>query len=485
MSFFQNNSNDTMPIGGDMSLWNATASNEDRTQWLQHIAHQNQQEQKVTAMQDQNSGNHLLYSSIQPSLYHLQPDFSDAQIDVAKNEERKESSTHNYRDYANCNERIEICTKGGVKVPFPVVLYNMLEHIDLKEPQLAKIISWQPHGRCFVTHNPKKFEDEVLPRFFKQKHYASFRRQLNLWGFKRLTQSGPDNGAYYHEMFLRSKTYLCRGIERLANGSGNARGPANPDGEPKFFTMEPLPPSAEQSHEDNIMPCTEHMQKNLPKRESFNSNSEHLTVISSASIHNVSASPSTDSIHSSKPGSSNNFEENQTRHTTSATANDANQILMCNLSNLSKLQSQIQEAQARLTGGELLQGESANQLNNILLSGNNQAANQCTPFNFEGVRHQGPYFNSNQQAHLQPNTLQNLHAIQHQLLSESPGTSLRNIFETNASNALNPFENSNLSRRSLLDGSFNDSIEISNLAPINEQEMKAINAQDKSKIFDV
>ncbi|GFH58405.1 hypothetical protein CTEN210_14881 [Chaetoceros tenuissimus] len=485
MSFFQNNFNDAMPTGGNMSLWNAAISNEDRTQWLQHFAHQNQQEQKVSATQDQNSANSLLYSSIQPSLSQFQPEGADAQIDVAKNEEKKEPLTREYRDYANCNERIEICTKGGVKVPFPVVLYNMLEHIDLKEPQLAKIISWQPHGRCFVTHNPKRFEDEVLPRFFKQKHYASFRRQLNLWGFKRLTQSGPDNGAYYHEMFLRTKTYLCRAIERLANGSGNGRGPSNPEGEPHFFSMEPLPPSSTKSHENDVMPCTEHMLKNRPlKRESFDSNSEHLTVISSASVHNVSSSPSADSIHSSKPASNIKLEDNPA----SASTTNANQMLM----NLSKLQSQIQQAEARLMGEELLQGVSANQLSDILLHSNSQARNQCIPLNFDPTSHQGPYFNSNQQAHSQPNALQNLHAIQNHLLSESPGTSLRNIFETNANNALNPFDNSNLSRRSLLDegdsrafGSFNDSIEISNLAPINEQEMKAINVQDKSKIFDV
>ena len=47
-------------------------------------------------------------------------------------------------------------TKGGVKMPFPAKLFHMLEYIDLYEPNLAKIISWQPHGRCFRTHDVKK-----------------------------------------------------------------------------------------------------------------------------------------------------------------------------------------------------------------------------------------------------------------------------------------------------------------------------------------
>lgn len=153
-----------------------------------------------------------------------------------------------YRDFSGekvADEEKNICTKGGVKVPFPVKLYNMLEHIDLNEPELAKIVSWQPHGRAFAAHDPKRFEKEVLPRFFDQKYWASFRRQLNLWGFRRLSQSGPDNGAYYNELFLRSKTFLCRSISRTTPGSSNGtRIKANPDTEPKFYTMPPLPPSS-------------------------------------------------------------------------------------------------------------------------------------------------------------------------------------------------------------------------------------------------
>lgn len=153
-----------------------------------------------------------------------------------------------YRDFSGervADKEKNICTKGGVKVPFPVKLFNMLKHIDLNEPELAKIISWQPHGRAFVAHDHKRFEKEVLPRFFDQKYWASFRRQLNLWGFRRLAQSGPDNGAYYNELFLRSKPFLCRSISRTTPGSSNgSRIKANPDTEPLFYTMPPLPPSS-------------------------------------------------------------------------------------------------------------------------------------------------------------------------------------------------------------------------------------------------
>ena len=160
---------------------------------------------------------------------------------------------HTYLDHALCAEHERpINTGGGVKAPFPVKLYEMMEHIDLRELELSSIISWQPHGRCFKIRDVKAFEESVLPRFFVlQKKFASFRRQLNLYGFKRLTQGGPDCGCYYHELFLRSKRFLCRGIVRISpGGQGKRVAGSNPDDEPSFFrSMIALPPSTEESKE--------------------------------------------------------------------------------------------------------------------------------------------------------------------------------------------------------------------------------------------
>jgi len=156
-----------------------------------------------------------------------------------------------YRDHARIDQTEQkIVTKGGVKEPFPVKLFNLLAIVDLYDTDLARIISWQPHGRCFRVHDQKKAEKLILPRFFKQRLYSSFRRQLNLWGFTRLALPGVDGGAYYHEMFLRSRPLLCRSICRSGisvNHEGGAaskkRLSSDPDSEPKFYSMTPLPPS--------------------------------------------------------------------------------------------------------------------------------------------------------------------------------------------------------------------------------------------------
>ena len=145
----------------------------------------------------------------------------------------------------------KLVAKGGVRQSFPMKLFKMLEHIDLHEPELANIVSWQPDGRSFLVHGgTKKMEEHILPRFFKgQKQYASFRRQLNLWGFRRVNQKGTDKGAYYHEMFLRSKPHLCRDMSLVAQtqGSSNSNDPhyestwGNVEGvEPRFKTLPAL-----------------------------------------------------------------------------------------------------------------------------------------------------------------------------------------------------------------------------------------------------
>jgi hypothetical protein len=136
-----------------------------------------------------------------------------------------------YRDLSSnmvADKRKPFVAKGGVRESFPIKLFKMLEHIDLHEPELANIVSWQPDGRSFLIHGgAKKMEQHILPRFFKgQKQYASFRRQLNLWGIRRVDQKGADKGAYYHEIFIRGKPNLCRDMSLLmarTQGSSSSR----------------------------------------------------------------------------------------------------------------------------------------------------------------------------------------------------------------------------------------------------------------------
>ena len=124
-------------------------------------------------------------------------------------------------DIETIHEKKEVRTNSSTncadgKEAFPVKLMHILQLIDTKEPELAYIISWQPNGTSFRIHDKKLFEKLVRQRaFFNQKSYSSFRRQLNLWGFRKIgKRCAADCGVYGHPLFLKENSSLCHTIAR-------------------------------------------------------------------------------------------------------------------------------------------------------------------------------------------------------------------------------------------------------------------------------
>jgi len=143
---------------------------------------------------------------------------------------------HDYHDHAldvSPDFHEDLPARGGVTTPFPLKLHEMLDGVIAEG--LEHVVSWQPHGRCFVVHKPKEFV-ELLPKYFKLSKIASFQRQLNLYGFQRLTR-GSDRGGYYHELFLRGKVFLSHNIQRVKVKGTGVRARSNPDQEPEFWQM--------------------------------------------------------------------------------------------------------------------------------------------------------------------------------------------------------------------------------------------------------
>lgn len=65
----------------------------------------------------------------------------------------------------------------------------------------------------------------IFKLLFIDSKFASFQRQLNLYGFRRINK-GSDQGAYYHPKFQRGKDQLVREIRRLpSRGIPGSDGP--------------------------------------------------------------------------------------------------------------------------------------------------------------------------------------------------------------------------------------------------------------------
>ena len=56
----------------------------------------------------------------------------------------------------------------------------------LEDPSFQPVVSWGPHGDCFVVKDMNEFTKSILPRMFKHSNFASFVRQLNKYDFHKV-----------------------------------------------------------------------------------------------------------------------------------------------------------------------------------------------------------------------------------------------------------------------------------------------------------
>jgi hypothetical protein len=158
---------------------------------------------------------------------------------------------------------------------FPLRLHTFLRLVD--ELDIANVVSWQPHGRCFRIHDTKEFVKLNNPRYvygmnplydrvrnwlltatllylhcsvswFIYSKYSSLQRQLNIYGFQRIPD-GVDKNCYYHKYFLRGHPNLLQKIKRVPVKK-NVPGHSLSSHVPDFYSMPPLTESTSTTRDD-------------------------------------------------------------------------------------------------------------------------------------------------------------------------------------------------------------------------------------------
>lgn len=83
----------------------------------------------------------------------------------------------------------------------------------------SSVIAWSSSGHSFTVLDVKRFEAEILPKYFNHGKFSSFVRQLNFYGFQKL-RSDPDlqkhteHIRFSHEFFRKGQPELLLKIKR-------------------------------------------------------------------------------------------------------------------------------------------------------------------------------------------------------------------------------------------------------------------------------
>ncbi|KAM9097832.1 heat shock factor protein 1 isoform X1 [Sarcophilus harrisii] len=92
----------------------------------------------------------------------------------------------------------------------------------VSDPETDALICWSPSGNSFHVFDQGQFAKEVLPKYFKHNNMASFVRQLNMYGFRKvvhieqggLVKPEKDDTEFQHPYFIRGQEQLLENIKR-------------------------------------------------------------------------------------------------------------------------------------------------------------------------------------------------------------------------------------------------------------------------------
>jgi len=89
----------------------------------------------------------------------------------------------------------------------------------LADKELSNVVSWTRNGETFAILDSDNFAANVLPKYFKHGNLCSFVRQLNTYGFKKVTIRDCNDLEFKHKLFHRDHEELLPHIVRRTAGS--------------------------------------------------------------------------------------------------------------------------------------------------------------------------------------------------------------------------------------------------------------------------
>ena len=112
----------------------------------------------------------------------------------------------------------------GISSSIPTFLAKLWKMVN--DPTTDDRICWSPTGNSFIIQDQVQFWYDLLPMYYRHNNMSSFVRQLNIYGFHKM--SSVENGTsdldkeeiqFYHPNFQRDKPELLQHIKRKVNST--------------------------------------------------------------------------------------------------------------------------------------------------------------------------------------------------------------------------------------------------------------------------
>ncbi|AMD21359.1 HER080Wp [Eremothecium sinecaudum] len=103
----------------------------------------------------------------------------------------------------------------------------------VNDPVNQSLIHWSDDGKSFIVTQREQFVHEILPKYFKHSNFASFVRQLNMYGWHKvqdvksgsIQSNSDDRWEFANENFIRGREDLLNKILRQKSNSTSKDGP--------------------------------------------------------------------------------------------------------------------------------------------------------------------------------------------------------------------------------------------------------------------
>ncbi|BFZ19161.1 hypothetical protein BsWGS_22197 [Bradybaena similaris] len=137
---------------------------------------------------------------------------------------------------------------------FLIKLWTLVE-----DPSTDELIHWDSSGTSFHVYDQQRFSREILPLYFKHNNIASFIRQLNMYGFRKVThidQGGlkieKDDLQFQHQYFQRGERDMLQFIKRKVMRTTEHLVTAKPDEVSRVLSEMKQVRSKQESMDENL-----------------------------------------------------------------------------------------------------------------------------------------------------------------------------------------------------------------------------------------